>query len=701
MTGVSGPSDRRFLIAKIACLSVAAVLVVRLVQIQVVQHRRWGDEARRQWLQTRVIPARRGDVFDRAGRPLALTVRSNRVGVSGKLVRDRGALASVLAEVLGGDATAHAERLRRLGDNYQVLAPQVVLDHEHQQRLRRFPELNVQEQLGRVYPQDGVGAAWIGFSRVDPDSMRHLTGLELGLDSLLAGQPGRAKRVQSGRLGEDHGDVVVEPARHGYDVVLSLDADLQEICENRLASAVSSCEAAAGSVLIVDPANGDVLAAASWPVVATRNEPVAEAAAWINRNVTAAYEPGSVFKIFSAAALLNCSAIDTATVFDCRNTQFRGFQIREAAGHKYGILTFMRAFTRSSNVWFARSVANLSREEHYRTLQDFGFGQATGVPYPAENGGILAHPDVWSGRSQATLAIGQEVAVTPLQLGMAVAAVANGGVLYAPRLYTEVRDGMGQLVRSIPPRALRRVVPLGVDEILREAMCRVTEQGTGVSVRRDWVRIAGKTGTAQKSVPGEGYTAGLHTATFAGFLPDDDPRLVIVAVLDEPSQRYHYAAQSAAPLFAAIVDDIRRTTFWLTDLGQEAVSVTLPHPDALVTVPDVLFLEASRAVEHLQFSGLDVAGAPAEGEIVMQVPMGGSRVARGSVVTLAVHGVASGEQTCPDFSGLSNRQVRALASRLGIDVSVAGVGYAVSQDPAAGTKLGADGVSVRMVSPWP
>ncbi len=292
----------------------------------------------------------------------------------------------------------------------------------------------MQEQLGRVYPLDGVGASLVGFCNVDPDSTRHLTALELGLDGILAGEAGRAKRVRSGLPGQDHGERVVTPARHGDHVTLTIDADLQEICESRLALAVPATESAAGSVIIVDPRNGDILAAASWPLLPTRDRPVAEAATWINRNFTEPYEPGSVFKIFTAAALLTCGAVDTATVFDCSNNQFAGFRIREAAGHHYGRLTFNQALARSSNVWFARSVDNIAPREHYRTLLDFGFGRGTGVPYPNEQDGTLAPPADWSGRSQATIAIGQEVAATPLQLALAVAAVANGGMLYAPRL---------------------------------------------------------------------------------------------------------------------------------------------------------------------------------------------------------------------------------------------------------------------------
>lgn len=702
MSSSADSLDLRFRTGRLVCLVVGVVLAARLVQLQVVQHDRWQEEARRQWLQATDIPARRGDLLDRAGRPLALTISSYRVGVSGGLVANPEALAAVLADVFGGTPTEHLTWLRGLGSRYQVLARQTALDHGQLQTLARFPAVNVEEQLGRVYPLDGVGASLVGFYRVHQDSTRQLTGLELGLDAQLAGEPGRAQRVRSGRPGQDHGSRVVTPARHGDHVTLTIDADLQEICESRLARAVPATESSAGSVIIVDPRQGEVLAAASWPLIATREQPVADAAAWVNRNFTVPYEPGSVFKIFTASALLTCGAVDTSTVFDCTDTRFDGFTIGEAAGHQYGRLSFMEAFERSSNVWFARAVDNMAPREHHRMLLDFGFARGTGLPYPAEGDGILASPSTWSRRSQPTIAIGQELSATPLQLAMAVAAVANGGVLLAPRLIAAVHDAEGNLVHQEAGGPLRRVMPADVAAVVRQAMVRVVDQGTGQVVARDWADIAGKTGTAQKARPGEGYAAGLHTATFTGFLPADDPRLVIVAVLDEPSYRHHYAAQSAAPLFGDIVDDIRRTTSWLDAPGREGIRVHELAAADLVPVPDLLLLDGTAALERLRLVGLTVRGPYAGGEVVMQVPSPGSLVPKGTEVSLTMwQRDAAGPEVCPDLRGLSNRQAQALAARLGLELTVTGTGYVAAQQPPPGRPLDGRKVAITMEAPWP
>jgi stage V sporulation protein D (sporulation-specific penicillin-binding protein) len=555
----------------------------------------------------------------------------------------------------------------------------------------------------RVYPADGVGASLVGFCREGRDQTV-ATGLEYALQDILAGRPGRFRSVDTGIPGRDLGRIVVEEPQHGRSVVLTIDAELQAIAERRLAESVEANRAEGGSVLIIEPATGDVLAAASWPMMPTRDRRHADAAVWNNRNFTWLYEPGSVFKIFTAASLLRRAAVDTATVYDCSDGDFGSFTIRNDDDHKYGDLTLMQAFTRSSNIWFARAVANLGRDEFYRDITDFGFGQATLAPYAGQPAGILREPASWSGRSQPTLAIGQEIAVTPLQLGMAVAAVANGGVLNAPRLVSEVRDHDGRLLEQREPMALRRVMAEPLAAVMREAMGRVVREGTARGADVDWITVGGKTGTAQKSRDGRTMTAGAYVATFAGIAPLEAPRLVIITVLDEPrGYRRYYAAQSAVPLFRSVLEDIRCSTDWLSDVpGARTRVIAAADEGDLVTVPDVLELSVDAAARRLAAAGLTVAGVERGGLVAEQVPAAGARCRRGSTVRLAAAArpAAGGETVCPDFAGRSNREVRSLAARLGIDVLVEGVGYAVRQDPPAGRVLEGGRVTVRMEAPW-
>jgi len=696
---------RRFQILRLSMIAAGLVLVARIVHVQVFQHERFEEIARGQWSQERSLPAERGNLYDRHGRPLALSVTKWQIGVSLGRVDDPETLATMLAEVLDRPRSDILRRIRRTDAKHVVLARDVVLDGGRIARLKREGQqaVTTEASCSRIYPTDGVGASLVGFHRADPER-DVATGLEFGLDRYLAGRPGHARRIKTADPNHQMGDVVIREAVHGQSLVLTVDSDLQAICEDRLRERVQATGAAGGSVLVLDPNNGDVLAAASWPLMRTRAGRHADPAVWINRNFTDQFEPGSVFKIFTTAALLRHGAIDTATVFNCDKLPGDGIWVDNDRKHKYGNQPLLAAFAMSSNVYFAKAVGNLSAREFYRDLQDFGFGQRTGLPYPAQPDGILNPPAAWSGRSKQTIAIGQEVAVTVLQLGLAVCSVANGGQLYAPRLIREIRNARGEVVEQVQPVPLRRVMAPPLSDLLRGAMGRVVAEGTGVSAAQDWLAVGGKTGTAQKRREGDtGYTPGAYMATFAGMAPLDDPRLVVVTVLDEPDGIYHYAAQSAAPLFADIIGDVRRNTDWLTDVpGASTAFFVRGEEGAETVVPDVLLLAGGTAARRLAEVGLVAAGPAEDGLVVQQVPAAGTRCRPGQTVTLSVAGRGGDAPgvVCPDFSGLSNRQVQNLAARLGIPVQVRGVGYAVAQDLPPGRAHSGRPVTVRMKPSW-
>ena len=693
----------RFAVLRLGVAVLALVLAVRVLYIQVFRHEEFHAIGQGQWWQESEIPAVRGNLFDRQGHPQAISVITWRVGVAGSLIQDAGALAQTLGPILGCDPGKVERRLAAAGGNHVVLDREIVLTRDQKALLRSFKAVTVDTVRSRVYPANGVGASYIGFCRQGPDTTV-ATGLEHSLRHVLAGRPGRSQAVATGIPGRDLGHVVVKEAVHGKDIVLTLDGELQAIAERRLAEAVRRYGARGGSVLILTPSGGDVLAAASSPQLADRGDRQRDAAVWQNRNFNWQFEPGSVLKIFTAASLLQHAAIDTGSVFDCTDPWIDGVKITNDGDHRYGDLALLPAFAKSSNIYFARAVANLERDEFYRDLLDFGFGQVTSAPYPGQPRGLLREPADWSARSMPTLAIGQEIAVTPLQLGMAVCAVANGGTLYAPRLVHEMRDPDTGRHETCPEVPLRRVMGEPLAALLRQAMGRVVAQGTGVDTRLDWIDVGGKTGTAQKCRDGRGYTPGAYVASFAAIVPWQDPRLVLLTVLDEPRGIHHYAAQSAAPLCRDILLDIRRSTDWLTDApGGRTITKTHDGCAATGRVPDVLHLSSARAVERLAAAGMAAAGAEREGVVVAQVPAAGTRCQAGSVVELVVAGrgdTADGRALCPDFSGLSNRQARGLAARLGIPLRIAGAGYVKVQSPRPGTALGGSSVSLKMELPW-
>jgi len=694
----------RFRLLKLAIAGVGLLLAARVVQVQVFLHDEYERRALIQWSSEIKLQAERGNLFDRAGRPLALSVTTWRVGVATSLVEDRTGVAACLADILETGPKDLERRIRRADGSHIVLGAEVVLTRNEKIRLQKFKSVTLNQTSSRIYPQDGVGSSLVGFHKTYQDE-EVSTGLEYGLGNCLAGREGRARLIETARVGQNLGQVIIEEPVHGQSVVLSVDSELQAICDARLRQAVADCGAVGGSVLILAPGTGDILAAASWPMTDTRRGSHPDPAVWQNRNFTYLYEPGSTFKVFSAASMLRNGAIDTATVFDCSNHQFDGYRIYNDGKHKYGDLPFMRAFAKSSNIYFARAVCNLSDQELYRDLLDFGFGQTTNLPYPGQPRGILHSPETWSKRSKSTLSFGQEIAATPLQVGLAMCAVGNGGTLFAPRLVQEIQDQDGRVLERYPPVPMRRVMAEPLADLLLAAMGRTVLEGTGKAARMDWITSGGKTGTAQKSVDGKGFTPGAYIASFAGLVPLEQPRLMVLTILDQPKGIKHYAAESAVPLFAEILRDIRQSTDWLTDVpGARTAPMVLPEADRMVQVPDVMYLSVPNAAQRLGAAGFTLAGAEKDGLVVQQIPAAGTHCSAGGQVQLTVAGrtgTGAEEGTlCPDFTGLSNRQVRGLSARLGIDVQIKGAGYVSRQSLDAGRSVSGRTVVVRMESPW-
>ncbi len=700
-----GATDRlRWL--RIAALVAAAGLLARLGVVQVARHQRYLDKAESQWRSAERLAPERGNLYDRSGRSLALSATTWRVGVSPDLAARPEAVAAHLAGPLRADAGRLAGAIRQAGKRHLVLGRDVVLEPAQEDTLRLDSAVTLERFDARIYPLDGVGASLIGFYRDDGEHEAITTGLERTLSATLAGTPGQAFRLKTALPTRDLGMQVLQPPVHGRHVVLTIDADVQAICEEELRRAIAEDGARGGAVLVADPQTGEILAAAASPLIADRRREGGDPAVWNNFNFTGVYEPGSVFKIVTSCALLRAGALDTATVIDCSNDNFGSFRIHNSEGHSYGPLSFMGAFAKSSNIYFARVVSALKPRDYYRALTDFGFGSRTRIPYQGEPVGLLARPERWSVRSQATMAIGQEIAVTPLQLVMAGCAVANGGELLAPQIVREVCDH-DQTVRERRPRqVVRRVMPERTARVVREAMARAADKdGTGHEASVAWTRVGGKTGTAQKVKDGR-YTDATM-ASFLGIVPVGQPRLVVLTILDEPNFSHRYAAQSAAPLFARIVEGIRRSTEWLTGVEGPDPALTLAsRPAPSLFVPDVLYLSSGSAAEALRQAGLVLGGGERGGLVVEQVPGAGTRCAPGDTVrvTLApTRGAAplSG-QLCPDLLGLSNRQVTRLAARLGLPVTVEGVGYVAAQDPPAGAPLDSVvAVKVVMEPTWP
>jgi len=508
----------------------------RAAQLQLLEGRRWAEEARAQRTEHVALPARRGALTDRHGTPLALTQETYHVGVAVNELRDPAKDVPRIARRL---RLATADVQRALRRRYAYFAgPYSVIDV---QPLRAVRGVHLEPVLNRFYPAPDLARPVIG--RVGDDG-REASGLERALDSLLAGRPGAAVvlKDRAGREYESPARVIAQPVA-GADVALTLDAELQEIAQRALDDAIRRMDADGGDVVMMDPATGEVLAVAS-----RRRDGSARPSAF-----TDTFEPGSVAKIFTAAALVALQRVAPAERVSGEDGKYRlgGRTITDE--EPLPVLTLADAIRFSSNIALVKFAARLAPAEQYAMLRDFGFGAFTGIEFPAEATGRLRPPAEWSGLSAGSLAMGYEVSVTPLQLAVAYAALANDGVLLSPTLIRDVRGPGGDVAYRHRPEPVRRVVRPEVAAALRTLLRGVVEGGTGAEAALVNFPVAAKTGTARRVVGGR-YAPGQYTASFAALFPADRPQLVLVVKIDDPRKGSYFAAQTAAPVTRSMLE---------------------------------------------------------------------------------------------------------------------------------------------------
>jgi len=528
------PWRRRLILS--AWLLAALALCTRAGQIQVVQASEWRDIASGQHSEDRRLPAPRGTIRDRSGNPMSVTRERALVHVAPKEVRDAGRVESLLVDILGLPRR-RAARIARSGRGWNAAG---VHPPSVREELRGVPGLYLERTFQRSYPHGDLARGVLGVV-VDEEGRG---GLEREFESWLAGAPGR-QVVARDNLGDPiPGErITIEAPRAGGELVLTLDMDLQEIAQEALVEAIERHEAMGGDVLITNPRTGEILALFS----------LQSGHAGALSAVNTPFEPGSTLKPFTVAALLKHDLAGLGDTVDV------GDGVWEVAGrrlhdtHTEGPMTIREALRESSNVGIAKAALRLPPGLQYENLRDFGFGTRTGIELPGEVPGTLRRPAEWSAQSPASLAIGYEIAVTPLQMAMAYGALANGGVLMRPLLVRELRDADGSVVETFQPEVLRRVLDERTAASVGRALVGVVEDGTGTLARLGSFQVAGKSGTARFSSGGR-YLTGEYSSSFIGYFPADAPQLVVFVKLDRPRSGEYYGGAVAAPVTRATME---------------------------------------------------------------------------------------------------------------------------------------------------
>lgn len=532
-------------------LAALVALLARVAQLQAIEGRTLQTLAHRQQLATIPLEPHRGRILDRRGRPLAVNLNAPSIYAVPSAITHRRAFAAAIGPVLGMSSGEVEQRLTA-GRHFAWLARKV-----ERQTAERVKALNLEGQIGfltedrRVYPNGELAAHALGFVGIDSQG---LSGVELSYDHVLRGKAGRAVAEQDGV-----GRVLVETQRlveapvDGADILLTIDQVIQHIAERELSAVLARTRARRGSVTVIDPRTGEVLALAVRPAYDPNAAGAVAADRWLPRPLADVFEPGSTFKIFVTAAALDAGVMGAADRVFCSGTlRVPGSHvIRDAHNQKHGWQTMGGIIKNSCNVGAAQVASRLGKARLHRYIRRFGFGDPTGIDLPGEARGIVPAPAEWLGPALQTISFGQGISTTALQLLLGATVFANDGVMVRPHIVRAVRDSHGRLVKAVGTEAVRQVVQPHVARTVLRMMVGAVDDGTGAQAAIEGYTVAGKTGTAQKPSPYGGYDPSRFIASFLGIVPVEDPRLLVLVVLDEP-QGVYFGGAIAAPVFREV-----------------------------------------------------------------------------------------------------------------------------------------------------
>ncbi|MFQ5896941.1 MAG: penicillin-binding transpeptidase domain-containing protein [Candidatus Methylomirabilia bacterium] len=544
-----GPSRSRVLVLATVLACAFLGLLIRLVALQIFQHDELSRLAEAQRSKTIALRPKRGPIVDRNGRPLGVSVTTESLYAHPARIEDPARLAQLLAPLLGESARAIAKRLATDRPFIWVkrkLPPSVA------RSLRGLvePGLGLVQDSLRLYPNRGLAAHVLGFVGVDDHG---LEGVELAWDHHLAGRPGLALVERDARGREVSGRLsVLKPSVRGRGVQLTLDSTIQYLAEREIDLVWRRTKAKVAMAVMVEPRTGELLAVAIRPTFNPNSFVKARPAEWRNRAITDPFEPGSIFKVVLAAAALEEGVVRPG---DLVYAEQGAITVANTVIHdwkRYGWLTFSEVLQRSSNVGAVKVGVALGGERFSRYIGKFGFGSLSGLGLPGESRGRVWSLSRWSKLSLAALSIGHEISVTPLQMVMAFAAVANGGELLQPQVVRTLLDADGLPLGVFEPRVIRRVVSPATSRALTRILTRVVREGTGQNAAIRGYDVAGKTGTAQKLDPvTRRYSRKPGVLSFVGFAPAEEPRVAMLVLVDEPANA-RWGSEVAAPIFSAI-----------------------------------------------------------------------------------------------------------------------------------------------------
>ncbi|MGO8814687.1 MAG: penicillin-binding protein [Terriglobia bacterium] len=670
--------ERRRLIVGAVCFLWLACIAARLYYFQVIQYVDMVSRAQRQRQRVIEVAPQRGVIYDRQMNPLAMSMDVESVFAVPSELAEPQKSASRLATSLSLDADDLRDRFQA-SRSFCWVKRRVTTAEAARVRALNLKGIYFQTETKRFYPNGDLAGQTIGYVGLDD---KGLGGIEYELDDQIKGKPGRVLLASDARRHTFRStDWAGIP---GKNVVLTIDEKIQYIAEKALAEEVANRHAAGGVAVVQNPNTGEILAIASQPTFDPNNIDASPAVAREDRGVGWIYEPGSTFKSITLSAALEEKLTNPNEVINCQNggIVLAGHTIHD---HKpYGDLSVTDVMAYSSDVGFVKLGLRLGEERFYRYIRAFGFGAKTDVDLPGEERGLLKPPSRWSGLSIGEISIGQEVSVTPIQMVTAYSAIANGGILFQPRIVHDIFQG--NVHDPLPPARGRRVISAHTAETMRQILAQVVDHGSGKPAQLGGYTSAGKTGTAQKIDARGAYSKSVFVGSFIGFAPVVNPAVVILVAIDSPVGA-HYGTDVAAPVFRSIAEQTLgylnvpqdNPTQWPRNTTPKPVKIPDQKPEVLTRYLPLDRESPGAATSPVQLTSAGIQFSPDDTS-----QSGSDDWGRTSHTVILGDGP---EVTVPDFSRWAARRVAHECEKLGLSLNVVGSGLAVEQNPVAGAKV--------------
>ncbi|MFP4199776.1 MAG: penicillin-binding transpeptidase domain-containing protein [Halanaerobium sp.] len=654
------------------------ILALRLVWIQVINSAEYEHKALNQRIKEFVVNSERGIIYDNTGRKLAVSLPARTVVALPDNIINPEETASELADILDIDYNTIYRRIT--SDAAAIFLQRKVSDEKYKEiEAKNLKGITFTEESKRHYPEGELASHIIGFTSIDSEG---LNGLELSYNNHLSGTAGKmiVERDAQGKT-IPNGIREAVPGRDGYNIHLTIDEVIQYMAEKELKNASEKFDFSGGSVIVMDSSNGDILAMANTPLFNPNEFGDYPEKNWRNRAINDVFEPGSTFKIITAAAALEEGVITENDILtDPGHINVRNEEINCWSNEGHGSQTFAEVVKNSCNPGFVEVGMKMDKETFYSYIEAFGFGEKTGIRLPAEAKGIIPEYQRTGPVELATFSFGHGLSATPIQLATAISSVANEGKLMRPRLVKEVDRGTNSENIVNEPQLVRQVISKSTADKTKELLKQVVESGTGTQAAIEGYEIGGKTGTAKH------YNEDIYDSSFIGIVPVGDRDLVVLTILYDVKGETYYGSQTAAPVFKNLTGNILNYLNIKPDTDDDFV---YENTDRESTVPDLIgenFLEAESSLREKGFN-VKLIG---EGDVVKsQLPSPDTETNYNSTVWLFSQKEAKEEMliAVPDFRGLERSEAVKLAQQKGLEVSLDGSGEVVGQSDNPGDRI--------------